>query len=103
MDWRRLPRDTLLCGVASRVNMIIWATLLSIVAILSIVTPVLALSSNSTEYFEPYRDLTNSTWTFYNETSGSTSNITFNQDGTYSRILHDNNLTGVWNSNLVRA
>ncbi len=39
----------------------------------------------------------NSTWKMYNETSGSTSTITFG-DSTYTRSLHDNDLQGNWNS-----
>jgi hypothetical protein len=40
-------------------------------------------------------------WTLYNETSGSQSSITFNSDGSYTRNLHGNNLTGNWQSNIV--
>lgn len=38
-------------------------------------------------------NLANTTWTLYNQTSGSTSAIQFNSDGTYNRLLHGNNLT----------
>ena len=40
-------------------------------------------------------------WKLYNETSGSTSIMKFNSDGTYIRSLHGNNLTGVWYSSIV--
>jgi hypothetical protein len=45
---------------------------------------------------EKFLNLANTTWTLYNETSGSTSIMKFNSDGTYTRNLHDNNLTGNW-------
>jgi hypothetical protein len=45
---------------------------------------------------EKFLNLANTMWTLYNETSGSTSIMKFNSDGTYTRNLHDNNLTGNW-------
>jgi hypothetical protein len=46
--------------------------------------------------------LLNTTWTMYNESSGSTSTIKFN-DSTYTRTLHGNDLTGIWSSNVITA
>src|SRR5215510_1372471 len=56
---------------------------------------------------QPIRDpfipmnLSNTIWTLYNESSGSSSIMKFNDDGTYTRNLHGNNLTGNWQSNIV--
>jgi hypothetical protein len=50
---------------------------------------------------QQFLNLANTTWTLYNETSGSTSIMKFNSDGTYTRNLHDNNLTGNWQSSIV--
>jgi hypothetical protein len=50
----------------------------------------------------PFLDLLNTTWTMYNESSGSTSTIKFN-DSTYTRTLHGNDLTGIWSSNVITA
>jgi len=38
----------------------------------------------------------NTTWTMYNQTSGSTSTLTFGDDGKYVRSLHGNDLKGEW-------
>ncbi len=50
---------------------------------------------------QQFLNLANTTWTLYNETRGSTSIMKFNSDGTYARSLHDNNLTGNWQSSIV--
>jgi hypothetical protein len=49
----------------------------------------------------PFLNLANTTWKLYNETSASTSIMKLNTDGKYIRSLHGNNLTGLWNSNIV--
>jgi hypothetical protein len=46
-------------------------------------------------------NLGNTTWTLYNESSGSTSIMKFNSNDTYTRNLHGNNLTGNWQSSIV--
>jgi hypothetical protein len=50
---------------------------------------------------EPFMNLTNGTWTLYNGTSGSTSLMQFNHDGTYDRILHGNDWRGIWDASIV--
>jgi hypothetical protein len=42
----------------------------------------------------------NTTWSLYNSSSGSVSNIQFNGDHTFSRLLGDNNQTGIWRTNV---
>jgi hypothetical protein len=47
-----------------------------------------------------------SSWTLYNQTSGSSSVIHFNAvpspgPNTYSRLLNGNNLTGTWGTSVV--
>jgi hypothetical protein len=49
----------------------------------------------------PFTNLNGSTFQMYNQTSGSTSTIHFNPDGSYSRVLGDHNMTGTWTSNEI--
>jgi hypothetical protein len=55
----------------------------------------------TTTIFQPFMNLTNGTYTLYNETSGSTSLMRFNHDGTYDRILHGNDWRGIWDASII--
>lgn len=46
-------------------------------------------------------DLANGTWTLYNLTTGSSSQIQFNPDGSYDRILNSRDLHGIWTSSTI--
>jgi hypothetical protein len=59
--------------------------------------------SNSTTPYGPFLNLANTTWQMYNESSGSTSTLTFNNNDTYTRMLHGNELTGPWSSRIITA
>lgn len=41
--------------------------------------------------------------TLYNESSASSSTMTFNSNGTYTRTLHGNVLDGLWTSHIIIA
>jgi hypothetical protein len=59
-------------------------------------------SNSSSSQFNPsFMNLTNGTYTLYNETSGSTSLMRFNHDGTYDRILHGNDWRGIWDATII--
>jgi hypothetical protein len=57
--------------------------------------------TTTTAIFQPFMNLTNGTYTLYNETSGSTSLMRFNRDGTYDRILHGNDWRGIWHASII--
>jgi hypothetical protein len=79
--------------------------ILPIIMGLLMITPVLvkAQQNNSPPTPTGSINLPGTTWTLYNESSGSSSTIIFNQNGTFTRLLHDNQLKGVWTSHIIIA
>jgi hypothetical protein len=73
--------------------------------IVLMITPVVvyAQQSNSPPISTGSVHLTDNPWTLYNETSGSSSTIIFNANGTFTRLLHDDQLKGVWTSHTIVA